>query len=183
MASTSIVEATKSPRPEVPASAFIHEVVNNLIFEAVEPTSVEADGSFWNKMLYVFSFCFEISHYDFLVTKFKLTFGVTSLLTASAAASPSPRGILKVQEMSNISRNSVAKYRINGAKKEQQWTNTLYLLLMEDLPMPYDNQWFSNLISGHSLTIFEILNDHWIHVKIGLCIQDFGILCVLYVCC
>ena len=44
MASTSIVEATKSPRPEVPASAFIHEVVNNLIFEAVEPTSVEADG-------------------------------------------------------------------------------------------------------------------------------------------
>ena len=113
----------------------------------------------------------------------KLTFGVTSLLTASAAASPSPRGILKVQEMSNISRNSVAKYRINGAKKEQQWTNTLYLLLMEDLPMPYDNQWFSNLISGHSLTIFEILNDHWIHVKIGLCIQDFGILCVLYVCC
>ena len=47
IASTSIVEATKSPRPDVPASAFIHEVVSSLIFEAAEPTSKEVDGSFY----------------------------------------------------------------------------------------------------------------------------------------
>ena len=46
IASTSIVEATKSPRPDVPASAFIQEVDNNLILEAAEPTPIEADGSF-----------------------------------------------------------------------------------------------------------------------------------------
>ena len=66
IASTSMVEATKSPRPDVPASAFIHEVDNNLIFEAAEPT---VDGSFWKKWVknetsrHVFCICFRSKNF------------------------------------------------------------------------------------------------------------------------
>ena len=110
----------------------------------------------------------------------KLTFGVTSLLTASAAASPSPRGILKIQEMSNISRNSVAKQ--NKWRKKRATMNQHFVSVADGrLPIPQIIKDFQilSVTTQYLRDLERPLNSR----KIGLCIQDFGILCVLYVCC
>lgn len=110
MASTSIVEATNSPLVKGPAS---------LVIQVEAERSLEADdvdvseGSSFNKRVGVRGPETRAS---------ALTFGVTRLFMASAAASPSPRGIIWRNMTENVKE---IQYFARGAKRATTTTMTV----------------------------------------------------------